>query len=92
MKSNVGKEATRIIAEKYKLPIPVIETIIEAVYLDLRQTVEDDSDNGYRIPNFGKFFKTEGNLKRIEIRKQIRINASIKRKLQNFNTEPESSE
>ncbi len=91
MRSNINKEAAKIVAERYKLPLVVVEKVIEAVYTDLKMTIEDDTNNGYRIAGLGSFVKTEGNLKRIEITKIKRRDAYNKRKLQGENTQSESS-
>ena len=90
MKSAVDREVYKELAARHKLPIAVIEKIIEAVYTDLKNTIEDETQDGYNIPFFGKFYQTEGKLLSKLIIKQIY--ACHKRKLQNLNSQSESTE
>lgn len=89
MKSNIDKEACKKISELYNLPQYVIEKVIDAVYIDLRNTIEDNTLDGYRLPYFGKFYQSEGMVKKLERFKKY---VDSKRKLQDNNTEHESSE
>lgn len=91
MESNINKEAMREVAKKFNLPLYVIEKVIDAVYLDLKNTIEDDTRDGYMLPYFGKFYQSEGKLLNLKIIKQLK-HVGSQRKLQNRNTELESFE
>jgi len=91
MESNIRMESMREVAKKFNIPLYVVEKVIEAVYTDLKNTIEDSTQDGYALPHFGKFYQSEGKLLQLNIKKQIR-NVGRKRKLQNSNTEHESPE
>ena len=90
MNSNIDREVYKELALKYKLPIAVLETCVEAMYTDLKNTIQDSTQDGFMVPYFGKFVQTSGMLQKIEWRRRLYVDS--KRKFQDCSTESESTE